>query len=93
MCYFLVTKNIECVIFICYVSHSDGTGFEDLAPVFYIITYFRVYKAMEWVNSDDSRVGSMTGKQVISEIFVLVKLALENVKRKKKCGENWNIFT
>lgn len=50
-----------------------------LAPVFYIITFFRVYKAIEWVNSDDSRIGSMTGKQVVSEIFVPVKLALENV--------------
>lgn len=77
--FFLVTNNYRCVIFISYVSHSDGTDFEDLAPVFYIIMYFRVYKAIEWVNSDDSRIGSMTGKPVVSEIFVPVKLALENV--------------
>lgn len=36
------------------------------------------------VNSDDWRVMSMTGKQIVSEIIVLVKLALENIKRKKK---------
>lgn len=36
------------------------------------------------VNSDDWRVRSMTGKQIVSEIIVLVKLALENIKRKKK---------
>lgn len=72
----------------CYFSSVvlaiHGTDFEDLTPVFYRITYFRVYKATEWVNSDDWRVRSMTGKQIVSEIIVLVKLALENIKRKKK---------